>query len=227
MDQLKGSTALVGAIAAVALIVSGFVAVSGGKTGPMGPMGPQGPQGVPGVPGSDGKDLEKFGAVPTLEDVSGSRISLNSVKEEWVTRPVGATSTSLCILKNPLNATSSIEGFSIAITSNGLGTQNFDFSTTSSTVAGHGSSTPVLGRDTLSGTDDHYIWAPRATTSVNDVVGGNPILTQRGNLQTGTSVYELGPNEYLSVRVSTSSAGGGTFSSYMTGQCKFKLRSVI
>lgn len=65
MDQMKGSTALVGAIAAVALIVSGFVAVSGGKTGAPGPVGPQGPQGIPGIPGSpgaDGKDGGTFGS---------------------------------------------------------------------------------------------------------------------------------------------------------------------
>ena len=141
--------------------------------------------------------------------------------------------TTACILRNPINSTTTILYWSANITNNALGdatgqsagtTHVFDVSTTSIASGGYGSTTPLIfkggtatgiitGREPI-----NYIWYPGLATTSKDVQN-----SQVGYVDSD-SLY-LAANEYLTMRIATGTSGSFA-STALTGTCSAKFMQV-
>ena len=143
--------------------------------------------------------------------------------------------TTACILRNPINATSTILSWSAAVTANNLGdatgpsavtTHIFDVSTTTVLSGGYGSSTPAIFtagyRQTaaipdwrlglLTGEEPrNYYWLPSAATSSAWRQGSQVTFRDEDQIH-------LAANEYLTMRIATSTTGSFA-STALTGTC--------
>ena len=64
------------------------------------------------------------GAVPTLDGVDNPFVSIGGLRYYYYEQQFTATSSVLCSIKNPLNATSTLLSYSAVATSNGYGSTN-------------------------------------------------------------------------------------------------------
>lgn len=220
----KVTSLIVGSIATVALIV-GVVAynktpsvIVGGK-GEQGPRGEQGPVGPAGRDGKDGvtkvvtqvveKATQSLGAVATLDGIFYPYVKIADSREYYWAPPFTATSSVVCSIQNPYNATSTISRVSVIGTVNSFGAHLLDISTSSTAF---GSSSPAFVKAFNTGTGQFNInWFANSTTTNSILIGA-----KAGSLNSISDVI-LGPTEYLTVRVATSSPG--TFGTYNSGRC--------
>lgn len=164
------------------------------------------------------------GAVSTLDGVDNPFVSINGRQEWWGRVGIdSATSSVVCAIKNPYGATSTIKALSLSVRSNGL-----DDTTVSNKIV-VSTSTSAFGSSTAALVHDHAIqdafsfsWVPNTATST----GTGPSATGNSRLLAGmtassTSAYVLGPSEWITFKMSTSSAG--TFASYMAGSCAVQI----
>lgn len=145
--------------------------------------------------------------------------TLGGIDYAAVQMPMTATSSIPAIIPNPFGAaTSTLVSCHVQVTANGIAVgQTFDISTTTG-AGGYGSSTPAI----LSGfsTGAGQFTAPcnfNSATSTAAVTNpsGVKIGLLPGMTSTGVSNYIVGPSEYVTTRISSSTPG--TFSSYWTG----------
>lgn len=166
-----------------------------------------------------------FGAVPTLDGVDFPFININGRREWQGAVNVTATSSAICVLKNPFQAPAIIADVKVNLTTNTFGIVNYDVSTSTN---GFATSTNILGRfvGLAAGTATRYDWTPKvATTSAQTSLNGFQFeVAWDENL---SSRMVLGANEYLIVRAATTSVGGSTFGAgYNVGQCPIKLEKI-
>lgn len=171
--------------------------------------------------------IQTLGAVATLDNVDSSYSSIGGMKEYRVTVPFTATSSVIGSIRNPWNATSTIDF--ISMNGNSLIGTNPIYISTSTT--GYGSSTPALvaALAMTSNSKFSFVWVKNTATTTAAAATGNstgnpdvlPGVQWRGtgsnanNAGIGSSNYILGPAEYLNFAIATSTAG--TFGTYMTG----------
>lgn len=195
----------------ITLLEAGFdiPAISSGVARP-GYFGVQTQKALASYEASQSSSKLKFGAVSTLDGVDFPFITINGYQEWRGNIPFAATSSTLCSVRNPFQATSSLTAFGARATSvGGLATQLFDLATSTTAYA---TSTPAYLKEFSSPASDWSVrWEPGTTT-------GSRLIGHSNNSQ-GNSDNLIGPNEYLNFRISTSSASA--FSSYMTGACNF------
>lgn len=222
----RTSNIVIGTLAAIALIV-GIVAYHKvpsqitGKQGPVGAQGPKGDRGPAGPEGVAGKTGTTFGAVATLDGVDFPYVNIGGSRYYYYKQTMTATSSVICSIRNPFNATSTPLNYSAVITANpaaglGIAANILDLSTSTTQ---YGTSSPALIKayNLAAGAQATIPWTQNGTTTNANIIGFN-------GLNLGVSDVFLRPGEYLNFKNSTSTAGvdaGG----YYTGVCSalFKL----
>lgn len=155
------------------------------------------------------------GAVPTLDGVDNPYTTIGGQKTAFVGKTLIATSSSVCVIKNPYATTTLVMEFGMDIATNGIGTINGYLSTTS-VAGGFGSSTPaIVGPYSVVGGSLVY-WTPSSSTS-------SPALLPGINNLTGQSNFVLQPNESLTFRLATSTPG--IYTTYLVGSCSATFKS--
>ena len=163
--------------------------------------------------------VERLGAVSTLENVDNPNVGINGVGQYYYSQGINnATSSNVCTLKNPFNATSTVLSYSVYVRSNGLGAQPLYLSTSTATGAPDATSTPALiaAYTLASGSGASFAWAPTASTTAT-----TDILQDEAD---GTAPYLLGPSDYLNLHVASGTPG--TFSTYLVGTCSGVLQKI-
>lgn len=151
------------------------------------------------------------GAVSTLDGVDNPFVSIGGGKYYYYFQPMTATSSTVCSIKNPFNATSTLVNYSIRVNANGLGAQSLNLSTSSTAYA---SSSPYFIKEVAIGTGQRdVVWIGNATTTNTVLIG------TAANNNVGISDNIIGPSNYLNLGVATSTGSAGIFSSYLTGSC--------
>lgn len=202
--------------AAVALVIGVFALTRVPVVGPVGPVGPQGVQGERGTQGPvgprgvTGADASRtLGAVSTLDGVQFPYISVNGLRQYWYRQQTIATSSVACSVLNPFGTTTALTSFKVKGW-NRMGAQLVDVST--STTA-YGTSSPAfIKAATLPAGRVDLVWGgPAATTTNANTIGLSQTVM-------GASDVFIRGNEYVNVKISTSSAG--TFGNgYLIGEC--------
>lgn len=171
-------------------------------------------------PRTGGTIVERVvGAVPSLDGIDSPWVSINGVKQYWYFQPMNsATSSVVCSIKNPFDGPATLKSYSFNATSTdktrgGIGTPDFDLSTSTTQYA---TSTPSLIRDltmiaTAGAAKFNAVWTMASTTNTR-VIG-------ESNLEEGASAIVIPRNVYLNLRLSTTTAPG-TFTTYLTGECR-------
>jgi len=156
-----------------------------------------------------------------------STISAQGVVNYWVQSgidfafvqiPMAATSSVICSIPNPFGAaTSTVNNpMVVQITSNGIAqAQNIFISTSttnaaSSTVAWSGAIAVAASAQISS-----FFMGNMASSTLT--AGANDVNILPGLQQSGNTNRFLGPNEFLNVRIGTTTAG--TYTAYYTGTC--------
>lgn len=157
------------------------------------------------------------GAVVSLDSVDNPYWSIGGVQRYTNTFFIGATSSMPVSVTNPFGATSTLETFNCVVTTNNLGAQQYDLST-STTIAA--SSTPPLARFTSVAGVFNFSWGAVATTSAaslaTNIIGIDPT--------NGVSNVIIGPTDKLNFRIATSAPG--TYVTYNKGTCKVQIRKL-
>lgn len=158
-----------------------------------------------------------FSGTPTLDGVDNPYVKINGLPTGWYRVPFEATSTRVCKIKNPFNATTTVLAFNAKVSTplSPAASNNFTLSTTSNS-GGFGTSTPFLIYDhnVPSGAQDSVFWSPSSATSTlvqNILPGINPA--------DGAQRVFLAPGQYLVWAISTTSTAA-TMSSYYGGTCE-------
>lgn len=147
-----------------------------------------------------------FGAVPTLDGVDNPFVKIGGVRTYNYNQPMAATSSVVCSIKNPLNATSTLLRYSAVATASGLSAaQSFDLSTSTTQYA----SSTVAFVKAYSATTPQFslLWFP-------DVAGSASVVGTNTN---GSNSVIIAPNEYVNLRIATSTPSA--FTTYLTGTC--------
>jgi len=166
------------------------------------------------------------GAVSTLDGVDFPFVSINGNREYHYSQALNATSSVICSIKNPFNATSTLESYNISVTGQGAfqAAQLVDLATSTTQ---YGSSSPAFVRAaTVNLFDTSISWQPRSATNTFYGVADTQAVANTlffGQLER-TSPFILGPSEYLNVRIATSSPA--SMSSYFTGACNGVIRKI-
>lgn len=237
MNKNRGSIVLgvLGSIAVVALVIS-FVAYrktpsqvvgaqgqagAQGQRGEQGLKGDKGDRGLQGIAGRDGSSGSSgglvLGAVPTLDSVDNSFVSIGGAKYYYYSQAIAATSSTVCSIRNPFNATATLSDYGASVTSvGGLGAQRYDLATSSTA---YGTSTPAFIKEFLSPNAAWTMaWSPATTTNTR-LIGLEPTGT------IGNSNVLIASGEYLNFKISTTSTSG-TFATYLSGQCNGVLKKL-
>lgn len=168
--------------------------------------------------------LFRPGAVASLDGVDVPYISIGGVRTFYYNQNINATSSFVCVLRNPFQATSSIDALSIDVDANGIAVANALYISTSTSE--YGTSTVALVSAFPMGVGQFSLdFAGNSATSTATGPGGtNDTTLLPGRLPSGASNYILGPSEYVTFKIATTT--GGTFSSYLTGTCKGQIRAL-
>lgn len=164
-----------------------------------------------------------LGAVSTLDGVDNPFVSINGVKTFNYGASLTATSSYVCSFQNPYNATTSIVSVGAESTANGIAVANNLYVSTSTTA--FGTSTPALVDSFAMGTGQWTLELQK-NSATSTQSASNPNGTQAnllpGRNQAGASNYILGPTEWVTFKIATTT--GGTFSTYNVGKCSGVLK---
>lgn len=155
------------------------------------------------------EQIARTGAISNLSAVDSPYVKIGGNERYYYSQTMVGTSSAVCQIKNPFNATSTLIGYSFQVTSNGLGAQTIDVST--STTA-YGTSSPAYVKAYSAGSGQFSVVWGRGATTTSVALIGNTGASQ------GFTHNVIGPNEYVNTKVAT--ATPGTFSSYYTGTCR-------
>jgi len=162
----------------------------------------------------------KLGAVSTLDGVDMPYVTIGGNKTYFYNQGMNASSSVVCSVKNPFQATSTLVNYSAGVTNNPLTGLKLYFDLATSTnqyQAGFTTGTAFLYHAMIAdGTDGAFSWSPRFGTSTVNELFWNTSMSG-GNMVSSTSPFIVGPNDYVTLRISTSTPG--TFASYLTGSC--------
>lgn len=176
------------------------------------------------VPQTETRELP-LAAVSTLDGVDTPDVSIGGRKTYQKTIPFTATSSVVCSVKNPFNATSTMASFSAVISRGLLGANTFTLSTSSSAfgsisgTTGYGSSSPAFIKDkTVASTlSDSISFRPYATTTTNSVGyvwDSFPVA--------GGQNWVIGATDYINLRIATGTPGLGFYG----GSCSYNLEKL-
>jgi len=169
---------------------------------------------------SDIEVPEMFGAIPgsSIED---KVFSVGGVEFGHVKKTLTATSAIPCLIKNPHNATATLDKITFYAKTSFNAATTFDISTSSTVWAS--SSVPLVFARTISSSTKHSMmttWQPETSSSTMPGTIGS------GDYELYNSYYDrnnyliLGASEYITVRMATSVPGSETLS----GTCSLSTR---
>ena len=165
-----------------------------------------------------------LGAIPGNE-VNGNIFIVGGLDKAYFRTGFSAASSTMCGFRNPFQATSSIQSYSVQITRGVLGANSFDIATSS--VRGATSSPALMAAVQVATlVTDSYSGVPNsATTTLINGDGGEVLagLKRSANGTAGVSNYILGPNEYVNFELATST-NTGSFATPMLGSCTLELK---
>ena len=160
-----------------------------------------------------------LGAVSTLDGVDNPFTSINGNKNYYYSNSLTATSSFICSLQNPYRATSTIVSLGAESNNIGIAAANALYVSTSTTA--YGTSTPNLIDAFPMGTGQWSVELQKnsATSTAGVATQGYGVQTELlpGRTQAGRSNYILGPSEFITWKIATTT--GGTFVTYDTGTC--------
>lgn len=162
-------------------------------------------------PRSGGTVVERIvGAVPTLDGVDSGATQIGGVEVNYVRIPIQATSSTICSIPVPENATSTVLSWKANIVTGILGANKMSLSTSTNNYA-TSANFFIYDRNVATGVGDSFSWTSGATTTAaNNLV--KPLTT-------GESPYFLLPGERLNLRLATTT-GAGALAAYYTGYCE-------
>lgn len=163
----------------------------------------------------------KLGSVATLDSVDNPYVSIGGVRTYYYSKPMTATSSIVCSVLNPFNATSTLISYSAYARASALTAAELLSLSTSTSAYASSSQNYVLDFSAAAGQGFAFSWTtPIATTSTR-VIG----LTDVNNVQQFLNVIK--PGEWLNLRIATSSPGAnGSTGSYTGGLCKGVIQSI-
>lgn len=145
----------------------------------------------------------------------------NGVCKGFVTAPFTA-STSPCVLRNPLGATSTIVSWSAAWATVNYGANQTAYLSTSTNSGGTTTKALINEYTLVNATEGDLAWTPHLNASTTGVE------TQKVYIQddflTGENPFTLGANEWLNFSVATGSRG--SFSGTFSGSCAAEFQQV-
>jgi hypothetical protein len=153
--------------------------------------------------------VNNLGAVSTLDGVDSPFTSIGGVEVNYVSVPITATSSTICSIPVPENATSTVLYWKVNIVDGILGANSMSLSTSTN---GYATSAAflILDRSVASDVGDSFSWQPFASTTSSRLVASNQ--------STGESPYFLLPGERLNLRLATTT-GAGALGDYYDGTC--------
>lgn len=160
------------------------------------------------------------GAVSTTNGIDSPYTSVNLLQEWQGTIPFTATSSYVASIKNPFgNATATIEVVAINATNSGFTAAGNIYVATGTTAYSTSSPALAIWPFTSGGAFSYKLVENMATSSAG-ITGGTGSADILPGVQWSTagivgSNYILGPNQFLNVKVATTT--GGTFSTYLSG----------
>lgn len=157
-----------------------------------------------------------LGNVTSLDGVDNAYVRINGNGYYNYRQNMVATSSVLCSIKNPYQATSTLVDYVAQVTSGSLvQAQTLDVATSSTALA---SSSPAFVKEfsLAAGAQASLYWTQAAATTTNARLIGSDFVN-------GVSNAIVGPSEFVNLRIAT--ATPGTFSSYLTGTCRGTFRS--
>lgn len=158
--------------------------------------------------------VERLGAVSTLDGVDNPHTSIGGVEINYASVAITATSSTICSIKVPENATSTLLVWKVNITDGILGENSMSLSTSTDTYA-TSSSFFILDRSVASNVGDSFSWQPFASTTNTRMVQSNQ-TNEAG--ASGESPFIIKPGEYLNLRLATTT-GAGALADYYDGTC--------
>ena len=174
---------------------------------------------------------DMLGAMPGNE-INDPCIITNGSKECSVTVAMqSATTSTFCSIQNPANATSTILAVGTGMREEMPQAQTYDISTTTAAFK-YGSTTPALvfAHSIGAGVKDSIAWSPNMATSTEKfasapiVVNGKEGVYNARHFADGRHPFILGPTEYVTWRIATSSPSANytTFA----GTCTLKVQKL-
>lgn len=165
-----------------------------------------------------------LGAVPTLDGVDHPFVKINGYQFYQKSFAFTATSSFICAIQNPYGATSTIEALGAQSLTNGVTEANNLYVSTSTSA--FGTSTPNLIDAFAMGTGLWVVELEKntATTSAANNVAGVQANLLPGRTQAGGTRYVLGPTEWITWKIATTT--GGTYATYDTGNCTVQLKKL-
>lgn len=154
---------------------------------------------------------EKLGAVSTLDGVDSGETSIGGVELNYASVPIIATSSTICSIPVPENATSTLLAWKVNIVTGITGAANLSLSTSTNGYA-TSSSFLILDRTVASGVGDSFSYIPAASST-------NTRILPSSNNATGATNLFLLPGERLNLRIATTTAAGA-LGAYYTGTCE-------
>lgn len=162
---------------------------------------------------------QRFGSL-TGPIIYSDYLVVGGVKTSYRWAEFTATSSSICKLQAPTNATSTVT--SIAVKVNTIlipSVPVLDVSTSSATSGGYGSSTPAFIASATPATTTPLYWvAPGNASTTVKLWGITP-----NSLGNGSVDFVVAPSEWITVKLATTTPG--TFAAgYLTGVCSAVFR---
>lgn len=151
-----------------------------------------------------------LGAVSTLDGVDSPYTSIGGVEVNYVSVPITATSSTICSIPVPENATSTVLFFKANIQDGILGANSMSLSTSTNGYATSGAFF-ILDRSVASNVGDSFSWQPYASTT-------NSRLVTALSQSTGESPFIVLPGERLNLRLATTTAAAD-LADYYDGTC--------
>lgn len=154
---------------------------------------------------------EQLGATPTLDGVDTPYTSIGGVEVNYANVNLVATSSTICSIPVPENATSTLLYWRVNITDGILGANSMSLSTSTNTYA-TSAAFFILDRSVASEVGGSFSWQPYASTT-------NSRLVTATSQSTGESPFILLPGERLNLRLATTTAAGA-LADYYDGTCQ-------
>lgn len=158
-----------------------------------------------------------FGAIPG--DVWESNVvTIGGVEKAFLGKPLTATSVTLCVFKNPWNATATLDKFTFFANDPFTGgAETYDLSTSTHRYLGATTTTALIHNRTLSVTAGQAIWRPRYSTTTKSLAVDNA-KELMNSITSDTDYFFLKPSEYIGIKIGTGTPGVETITGYCNAE---------
>lgn len=171
-------------------------------------------------------DVGKKLAAVSGPDIDFPYQTINGVGRYYVSQPMAATSSSICLIQNPYATTTVLENFSAFVTGNAWGAnQTVDLSTSTTALISSSSTPPLVLAFPINTEGGVFSWYPStATTTKSGGASGNGVL-EAFNSKNGTTNAILRSGEVITLKIATATPSVVT-NGGLTGTCNATFRKL-